>query len=227
MHRTPHAARLAGLAIAAIAAVGASGCATSAATQPTPPPATTVAPTDGPGAPDPTTELGTVPQPLPAGEVLGQGLVLDAGTPILCLGDVGASLPPVCAGEPLVGWDWDAIDGWESQGSTRWGAYAVQGTWDGASLTVTSEPVSLALFDPAPIVAPSAAPGTTSADELQRIQQVVHDALGDRMLSSGVADGHLETTVVFDDGTVQQHLDDVYGPGVVHVVSALQPVDRP
>ncbi|SDH93525.1 hypothetical protein [Agrococcus jejuensis] len=225
MHRTLPVARIAALTLAALALASTSGCATSAATQPTPTPTASDAPTEGPGTPDPTTELGTVPQPLPAGEVLGQGLVLDAGTPILCLGDVGASLPPTCGGEPLVGWDWAALDGWESRGGTRWGSYAVQGTWDGESLTVTSDPVSLALFDPAPIDQPAPTPGTTSGDELQRIQQVLHAALGDRVLSSGVADGHLETTVVFDDGTVQQHLDGVYGPGVVHVVSALQPID--
>ncbi|WP_186329300.1 hypothetical protein [Agrococcus jejuensis] len=224
MHRTLPVARTAALALAAVALAATSGCATAAGTPPSVTPTTSHPPTADPGASDATTELGAVPQPLPDGEVAGQGLVLDAGTPILCLGDVGLSLPPVCGGEPLIGWDWSSLDGWESRGSTRWGSYAVQGTWDGESLTVTSDPISLALFDPAPIAPPAPTSCTTSADELQRIQQVVHEALGDRVLASGIADGCLEATVVFDDGAVQQHLDGVYGPDVVHVVSALQPI---
>lgn len=227
MDRSPPVARIAGLALAAVAIVAASGCASSAATQTSPSPTTTDQPTEGPGTPHPTTELGTVPEPLPTGEVLGEGLVLDAGTPILCLGDVGASLPPVCGGEPLLGWDWGSVDGWESQGSTRWGAYAVQGTWDGDAFTVTGDPISLALDDPAPVPTPSPTPGSTPVDELQRIQQVVDDALGDRLLRVAIGDGFVDVRVVFDDGTLQAHVDGVYGAGVVHVASALDEVFVP
>ena len=219
MHRTLPVARIAGLALAALALAATSGCATPVGTQPTPTPPTTEAPT----TPEPTTELGAVPEPIPAGEVFGQGLVLDAGTPILCLGDVGASLPPVCGGEPLVGWDWDSLDAWESRGSTRWGSYHVQGAWDGERLTVTTEPISLAIIDPVPIDPSTPAAGTTPIDELQRIQQVLLDALGERVLGVGIGDGYLHARVVYDDGTIQQHLDAAYGAGVVHVESALQP----
>lgn len=222
MQRTHPAPGIAAVIAVALLALG--GCAAAASTQPTASPAAD-APAESPEAPDTTTELGAVPEPLPTGEVLAQGLVLDAGTPILCLGDVGASLPPVCGGEPLVGWDWEAIDGWEQQGSTRWGSYAVQGTWDGATFTVSGDPIPLALYDPMAFPQPSpTASTTTSPEELQRIQQVLVDALGDRLLSAGVTDGRVDATVVFDDGTLQQQLDDAYGAGVVQVVSALREV---
>lgn len=226
MH-TLHRARAAALTLAACALLAVAGCATATGTQPSPSPTSTDAPSESPGAPDASTELGAVPEPLPTGEVLGQGLVLDAGSPILCLGPVRESLPPSCGGEPLVGWDWGAVEGWDAQGSTRWGAFAVQGTWDGETFTVAGDPISLALYDPAPIDVPAPTPGTTPVDELQRIDQVMRDALGDRMLSSIVAEGYLDATVLFDDGTLQEHVDGVYGAGVVHVVSALHEVQVP
>jgi len=46
------------------------------------------------------------------------------------------------------------------------------------------------------------------------------------MLSAGidVTTGTVEYQVMFDDGSLQQEMDQLYGPGVVRVISALQPV---
>ena len=64
-------------------------------------------------------------------------------------------------------------------------------------------------------------PGTTDEAVLVEIQDALHDALGDRALGSWPEDGRLELQVLYDDGSLQAHLDDVYGTDVVHVRSAL------
>jgi hypothetical protein len=162
----------------------------------------------------------------PSGEVVGVGTVLhaDGAEPQLCLGAVGASLPPQCAGVPLKNWSWDAADGSESAAGTRWGAYAVQGTYDGESLSVTTEPVSLALYDPAPLP-DSPPPGGADEATLRGIQRDLPEWLGDAFLTSAPTDGRLEVTVVWDDGTWQEQADAEFGPGVVRITSALRPVD--
>ena len=58
----------------------------------------------------------------------------------LCLGPVAESYPPQCSGIPLEGWSWEGVEGSETSGDVRWGTYAVQGTYDGESLTVTAPP---------------------------------------------------------------------------------------
>ncbi len=174
---------------------------------------------------DPDADLGTLPVAVPLGEVLGQGTVLDDGTgPELCLGAVAESAPPQCDGPPIDGWDWDAFAGWTEVSGVRWGAYAVQATFDGERIAVTADPISLALYDPMPIEDEPLPAGTTDEAVLGEIQQVLADALGERALGSGIEDGRLEQSVVYDDGSLQEHLDTVYGPNVVHVVGALRDV---
>ncbi len=66
------------------------------------------------------------------------GTVLDdADGPKLCVGGVAESLPPQCLGLPLVGWDWEAVEGEETAGGATWGDYHVVGTFDGKLFTVT------------------------------------------------------------------------------------------
>ena len=75
----------------------------------------------------------------------GNGTVLDdGGGPELCLGGVAESYPPQCGGIPLVGWDWDAVEGEESASGTTWGDFHVVGTYDGEIFTVTE----VGPFDP-------------------------------------------------------------------------------
>ena len=95
------------------------------------------------------------PQP-PDGEVVGQGTVMDVARRGRAVprGRSTESYPPQCSGIPLAGWSWQGVDGSETSGDVRWGTYAVQGTYDGETLTVTAPPIMLALYDPMPLPDP-------------------------------------------------------------------------
>ena len=90
------------------------------------------------------------------------------GHPELCLGPVRESYPPQCEGIPLAGWSWaehPAEQTADTDGpSTSWGSYAVTGTFDGLTLTVTGA-VPLALYDTVaePSPRPMAPPDLTAA----------------------------------------------------------------
>ncbi|WP_439593957.1 hypothetical protein [Microbacterium sp.] len=178
-------------------------------------------------APIGTVGLGDVwPNP-PEGEVIAQGTVMDVGGEIeLCLGAIAESYPPQCTGIPLDGWSWEGVEGSESAGDVTWGAYAVQGTYDGETFTNTQPPIMLALYDPMMVPDPTdGKPGQGSEDELAAIQDELPDLLGDDLLSSSVQDGWLFIDVVWDDGTRQDVADAVYGDDVVIVRSALRAVE--
>lgn len=164
------------------------------------------------------------------GDVLGQGTVLqlEGEAASLCLGAVAESYPPQCSGPEIVGWDWAAVDGEESAGSTTWGTYAVQGTWDGERITVTQPPIMLALYDPMMVVDPHREPGNageTPEAVLLDIQAEIDELRAVDTLFSGPENGYLFVTVVYDDGQVQDYFDELYGADVVVVESALRPVD--
>jgi hypothetical protein len=166
------------------------------------------------------------PQP-PDGDVVGQGTVMDvAGQAELCLGPVAESYPPQCSGIPLDGWTWEGIEGSETSGDVRWGAYAVQGTYDGESLTVTAPPIMLALYDPMPLPDPTGGePGQGDEATLLALQEELPDRLGDEYLSSSVENGYLWVDVVWDDGTVQDAADAELGSDTVIVRSALRALE--
>ena len=178
---------------------------------------------DAPGSSSPA-PLGSVTPVPPAGEVSAVGTVLDAvGEPELCLGPVAESYPPQCSGIPLEGWTWDGVEGAESSGDVTWGAYAVQGTYDGEAFTVTQPPIMLALYDPMATEDPTGGePGAGDEATLAAIQDELPDRLGDSYLSSYPQDGWLWVDVVWDDGTWQDAADAEYGPDVVIVRSALR-----
>ncbi|MDP3209138.1 MAG: hypothetical protein Q8M65_08305, partial [Rhodoglobus sp.] len=140
---------------------------------------------------------GSTPEPVDA-QVHGQGTVIQVGdaAPLFCLGAVAESYPPQCSGPELVGWNWDAAEGYETAGDVTWGAYAVTGKWDGSRLTV-SDAIMLALYDPMPFVDPLRDPaneGSTSADDLATVQNdIVKDAPVEILIAE----------VVFDDGSIQ------------------------
>ena len=200
------------LAAAAASVLLLSGCATA-------PGAT--APTSTPG---PT--LAAATPVAPTGEVIGQGMVLDAGGETrLCLGGVMESYPPQCLGIPLHGWSWDGLDGAESSADVTWGSYAVIGTFDGEEFTLTQTPVMLALFDPMMMPDPTGGvPGKSTDAELATIAETVHDTLGQRALSSYPQDGYLWVDVVWDDGTIQDAADADFGDDVVIIRSALRAI---
>ncbi len=92
--------------------------------------------------------VGAVPRPVPDGEVRTSGLVtvLDSGEgPELCLGAVAESYPPQCGGPRLEGFDFGDVGAEEASGVT-WGQYAVTGTYDGTTFTVT-DAIPAALYD--------------------------------------------------------------------------------
>ncbi|WP_155849897.1 hypothetical protein [Arthrobacter sp. H41] len=162
------------------------------------------------------------------GELIGQGTVLqkDNEPPQFCLGGVAESYPPQCTGPVLRGWDWSTVDQFESASGVTWGAYAVQGTWDGSEFTRTGDPIPLSLYDTMPFVDPRLAEGSTGdGDEhqLTSIQAELSAARQPDVLESWISNGFLVITVPFDDGAIQQSLDEQYGQNLIIVQSVLRP----
>lgn len=181
--------------------------------------------TTGPGS------GGGVPLPHPAADrlVSGQGTVIQSfdEPPQLCLGAVAESYPPQCSGPEIVGWDWSAIELKESVEDVTWGAYAVIGLWDGERFELEEPPIPLALYDPMP-QAPDprldpATPGAGTEAQLADIQDQLSGTL--KPLTSWTENGYVFATVIFDDGSIQEYVDELYGPDLVAVVSALTPLD--
>lgn len=200
--------RLVAAALGAVAVLALSACATPAGS-----------------APD--ASLGAVAPGLPTGDVLGQGTVLDDGTGAeLCLGAIAESWPPQCSGIPLEGWNWDDASGSETSGEVTWGAYAVQGTYDGTTFTVTQPPILLALYDPmAPADPTGGEPGESTEAELLDIQEQLPERLGDAYFASYPDNGWLWVDVLWDDGTWQDAADGEFGENTVIIRSALREVD--
>ena len=88
------------------------------------------------------------PTPVPDGEVRTRGLVtvLDSGGgPELCLGAVAESYPPQCGGPKVADFEWGDV-GSENAAGVTWGQYALTGTYDGTTFTVT-DAIPAALYD--------------------------------------------------------------------------------
>jgi hypothetical protein len=180
-------------------------------------------------ATDPGGPSASRPTAVPAaeGEVRSRDLatVMDTGSVELCLGPVAESYPPQCGGPAITHWDWaDQRGMFEQQGDVRWGTFAVRGTWDGTSFTL-SEAVPGALYDPmvpAPSTTPT--PGRAYADaELEAMSEDLGDLPGAQ--GAYAQDGHVLVDVLYDDGSIQDWADDAYGDDVVLVTSALVDVD--
>jgi hypothetical protein len=201
------------LAVCIAAAAALASCATQAASEPA---------SDGP----PGAALGSTRPGVPEGDVVAQGTVLAAGGAAqLCLGAIAESYPPQCTGIPLESWSWEGVDGAETSGDVTWGAYALQGTYDGDVFAVTQPPVMLALYDPMPVEDPTGGePGTTDEQTLLQVQEQLPELLGSAYLASYPQDGRLWVDVVWDDGTWQNAADQDYGKGVVVIRSAMRAV---
>lgn len=160
--------------------------------------------------------------------VTGLGTVIEkpGSAPELCLGPVRESWPPQCEGIPVSGWDWETNppDAQSEAGSpvTRWGVYAVDGTFDGATLTATRA-VSLALHDAmAEPSAPPAAPPDLSDAEWDAVDVAVRAVPGLITVDRADDAGPVMVTVVHDDGSIQQWADLSFGAGAVVITSALR-----
>jgi hypothetical protein len=234
------------------------------------------------------------PTPVPDGEVRTQGLVMvldDGDGPEMCLGGVAESYPPQCGGPALTDFDWGDV-GFEEASGVKWGSYALTGTFDGTTFTVT-DAIPAALYDvmveaeqdplaaacddatttdtakatpedmDATLAAASALPTYATAwltgntinvavtedaegaeaelrrtwggmlcvttverteADLNTINQELQAELGEQLLTSGsFAPDSLDAQVVFDDGSIQDWADEVYGEGLVRISSALVP----
>lgn len=107
---------------------------------------------DPQGSVEPAAEPGATPTgvPTPTGKIATQGLVtvLDDGSgPQLCT-FVAKSMPPQCSGTPLADWDWAEHAEHQAVSGTTWGDFALTGTFDGTTFTVT-EAIPAALYDAA------------------------------------------------------------------------------
>ena len=193
--------------------------------------------TDGGGSaedPAPTTSQSPTSSPatgrIPAarGEVTTRNLatVMDTGRPELCLGPVAESYPPQCHGVPLEGWDWSARHGtYDTSGDVRWGQYAVTGTFDGTTMTVTGA-IPAAAYDPPTTdeLRPGDA-GSGAVDLRQVRRKLAADPLPGTLSVSPTPVG-VVVEVIHDDGSLQERVDAAYGAGVVKVISMLVPVNR-
>lgn len=172
----------------------------------------------------PAAKLSPPPAPVPDGEVsaIRLGTVRDDGSgPQLCLGPIMESYPPQCTGLPLAGWDWSERQGFEEQGTIRWGDYAVSGHWDGSVLTVT-DAISAALYDAMatdPPSYPTPAKPLSEADT-QRVLDETRGVPG-FVGSTSAGDGQVHLDVAFDDGSVQAWADRTYGENTVIVTGVL------
>lgn len=175
----------------------------------------------------PPASLGTVWPSPPGGDVIAQGTVMDIGGDVeLCLGAIAESYPPQCGGIPITNWSWDDIEGFENSGDVTWGSYAVQGTYDGESFTVTEAPIMLALYDPMMAEDPTGGEaGNGEEADLLALQEELPDRLGDAYLGSYPENGWLMVDVVWDDGTWQDAADAEFGDGVVIIRSAMRSLD--
>ncbi|MFZ2501634.1 MAG: hypothetical protein WAW88_03025 [Nocardioides sp.] len=121
--------------------------------------------------------------PAAPGKVTGLGMVIDSGEGAeVCFGPIGESYPPTCEGIPVSGWKWKQVrGGFEHIQKVKFGMFAVTGTFDGTTLTVTDEPISAALYDPMP---------DPSAVEIAKTRCATPDggwAVGDPMKASANA----------------------------------------
>lgn len=180
-----------------------------------------------PGVPIDPTQLAATTPAAPTGEVIGQGMLReDEDGAVLCLGGIAESYPPQCSGIPVTGFSWDDIDGDETASEVTWGMYLVQGTFDGQGFAITQPPIMLALVDQVPFEDPTDGKnGAASEADLLRIQDEVSTALSSEILGSYPDNGWLHISVVWDDGTIQDAVNSVYGEDSVIVHSALRPAN--
>lgn len=165
-----------------------------------------------------------------AGDIIGEGTVLQTeGSPaLLCLGAVTRSYPPQCSGPQITNWDWQAVEGYQAADDVTWGSYAVQGRWDGTSLTVTVPPVQLALYDRVATPDPFANPANAGDSDQATLDRVSAELQADAAVPPATVvaeNGYLFVTVLHDDGSLQRYVDDTYGDRIVIIRSTLRPVE--
>lgn len=212
-----------GLVAAAVVLVAA-GCAATPGASGGPAPSATGAPA-APAQPvatgaDAQAQLAGLPMPSAADPLMAIGLVLDDGEPILCLGPVMESAPPQCSGPALAGFDWAQLEHVEMEG-VRWAQVAMPVTYDAEAQTVAQ---AGELLDLAAITMPAIEYPAGELDEatIAAVQADLETLERPDVWGSVGMDGLVVLSVTYDDGSMQAALDEIYGPGVVFVESALR-----
>jgi hypothetical protein len=153
----------------------------------------------------------TAPQVDPAELLEGSGMVIDDGTAAkLCLGAVAESDPPQCSGIPLVGWDWDGVEGARTTAGTTYGGVHVVGTYDGTTFTVSE----IGPFDPAAVDAggdrdfsnlcPEPADGWAAEDP----ERASDDAFGEGAVVAQNLPGYVALWVGYAEDLPPEELDE-------------------
>ncbi len=105
------------------------------------------------------------PEPL-AAEYRGSGRIIESdGEASLAFAWNSSNPPSFSFGVPLIGWDWELVEGESADGTTVWTdtRYTVVGAWDGTRLALTRPPVPAADVDP---LLPDASEPPTAGCEL-------------------------------------------------------------
>ena len=148
-------------------------------------------------------------------------VVMDTGEgPEMCLGPVAESYPPQCGGPAIEGWRWRDQQAFEKQGEVRWGSFALTGEWDGTTLTVT-DAVPAALYSPPRQDEQDPPPPLRQRDEasITEIAREVSALPG--VVGTYVEDQQVVAEVAYDDGALQQRLDEEHGANTVRVLAQL------
>lgn len=215
------------LASTAAALLLLTGCAAAAPASPgAPPPPQTSAPA-APSAglepgPEARARLADLPVPSADGEVLAIGTALQTadGPPMLCA-MVLTSYPPQCGGPEIEGWDWSAVAHEEASG-VRWteASIAFLADHDAAAGTLAVvEMLDLATLSMPAYEEPSGSIDQATATAIQADLMSLDRA----DIRGSAANADVATLeVVYDDGSMQAFLDDLYGPGAVWVESWLR-----
>lgn len=177
------------LALAALSGCGSEPPATEVSDPPPP-----AAPSEAPAAADPVATRGPV-------------LVLDQGDlPVMCLAAVADSSPPQCDGQRLEDWSWEEHPEHETQGGVRWGAFALTGTWDGKTLTVT-DAVPADEYDVQPPLEESpgtACPPPSGGWTVEDPKKVSSAALDETLRRAGQLPGYAEAWTDTEDITAPE-----------------------
>ena len=181
----------------------------------------------GTGA-DAQARLADLPMPSATEPVLAIGTVLGSDTlpetddgAILCVGPVAESAPPQCAGPLLSGWNWDTFEHEETGGVPWVQGVAIEGTYDAEEqlFIPTGEPMSAAAIQLPAVETPQ---GDLDEATIAAVQDDLATLERQDVFGSWGESGTVVLNVAYDDGSIQAAIDDIYGPGVVFVVSAMR-----
>lgn len=146
----------------------------------------------------------------------------DGEGPRVCLGAIAESYPPQCDGPPVADWTWKGL-AHETVEAVKFGQFALTGTWDGQTLSVTDA-------IPAALYTPMVGEETTPPDALRqypesRLREIAQEVSRiDAAQGAYVQQNHVFLDVSYDDGSIQEWADAEHGANVVIVVPVLEPV---